>query len=181
MTTMFGGSTLELYAQDENGGKAKIENSETYRQQFLESIAPDKRDISVEFVVDSVAEKTSNGDLVADVNVIQLLAYLDQDSDEYQSYMASRHIVAHEMWHRICMMNDVLEKPMSATHYRTGRDNFEITASLVQLLTFRDDYIHATPEQRLELRKLEDPKIRMYIMAVEHGLINPLSADKKRL
>lgn len=179
MTTMFGGSTLELYAQDENGGKAKIENSETYRQQFLESIAPDKRDISVEFVVDSVAEKTSNGDLVADVNVIQLLAYLDQDSDEYQSYMASRHIVAHEMWHRICMMNDVLEKPMSATHYRTGRDNFEITASLVQLLTFRDDYIHATPEQRLELRKLEDPKIRMYIMAVEHGLINPLSADKK--
>ena len=31
-------------------------------------------------------------------------------------------------------MNDVLEKPMSATHYRTGRDNFEITASLVQLL-----------------------------------------------
>ena len=179
MTTMFGGSTLELYAQDENGGKAKIENSETYRQQFLESIAPDKRDISVEFVVDSVAEKTSNGDLVADVNVIQLLAYLDQDSDEYQSYMASRHIVAHEMWHRICMMNDVLEKPMSATHYRTGRDNFEITASLVQLLTFRDDYIHATPEQRLELRKLEDPKIRMYIMAVEHGLINPLSVDKK--
>ena len=164
MTTMFGGSTLELYAQDENGGKAKIENSETYRQQFLESIAPDKRDISVEFVVDSVAQKTSNG---------------DQDSDEYQSYMASRHIVAHEMWHRICMMNDVLEKPMSATHYRTGRDNFEITASLVQLLTFRDDYIHATPEQRLELRKLEDPKIRMYIMAVEHGLINPLSADKK--
>ena len=126
-----------------------------------------------------MAEKTSNGDLVADVNVIQLLAYLDQDSDEYQSYMASRHIVAHEMWHRICMMNDVLEKPMSATHYRTGRDNFEITASLVQLLTFRDDYIHATPEQRLELRKLEDPKIRMYIMAVEHGLINPLSADKK--
>lgn len=179
MTTMFGGSTLELYAQDENGGKAKIENTETYRQQFLESIAPDKRDISVEFVVDSVAQKTSNGDLVADVNVIQLLAYLDQDSDEYQSYMASRHIVAHEMWHRICMMNDVLEKPMSATHYRTGRDNFEITASLVQLLTFRDDYIHATPEQRLELRKLEDPKIRMYIMAVEHGLINPLSADKK--
>lgn len=179
MTTMFGGSTLELYAQDENGGKAKIENSETYRQQFLESIAPDKRDISVEFVVDSVAQKTSNGDLVADVNVIQLLAYLDQDSDEYQSYMASRHIVAHEMWHRICMMNDVLEKPMSATHYRTGRDNFEITASLVQLLTFRDDYIHATPEQRLELRKLEDPKIRMYIMAVEHGLINPLSVDKK--
>ena len=176
MTTMFGGSTLELYAQDENGGKAKIENTETYRQQFLESIAPDKRDISVEFVVDSVAQKTSNGDLVADVNVIQLLAYLDQDSDEYQSYMASRHIVAHEMWHRICMMNDVLEKPMSATHYRTGRDNFEIT---VQLLTFRDDYIHATPEQRLELRKLEDPKIRMYIMAVEHGLINPLSADKK--
>lgn len=179
MTTMFGGSTLELHAQDENGGKAKIENSETYRQQFLESIAPDKRDISVEFVVDSVAEKTSNGDLVADVNVIQLLAYLDQDSDEYQSYMASRHIVAHEMWHRICMMNDVLEKPMSATHYRTGRDNFEITASIVQLLTFRDDYIHATPEQRLELRKLEDPKIRMYVMAVEHGLINPLSADKK--
>ena len=179
MTTMFGGSTLELYAQDENGGKAKIENTETYRQQFLESIAPDKRDISVEFVVDSVAQKTSNGDLVADVNVIQLLAYLDQDSDEYQSYMASRHIVAHEMWHRICMMKDVLEKPMSATHYRTGRDNFEITASLVQLLTFRDDYIHATPEQRLELRKLEDPKIRMYIMAVEHGLINPLSADKK--
>ena len=179
MTTMFGGSTLELYAQDENGGKAKIENSETYRQQFLKSITPDKRDISVEFVVDSVAQKTSNGDLVADVNVIQLLAYLDQDSDEYQSYMASRHIVAHEMWHRICMMNDVLEKPMSATHYRTGRDNFEITASLVQLLTFRDDYIHATPEQRLELRKLEDPKIRMYIMAVEHGLINPLSADKK--
>ena len=57
MTTMFGGSTLELYAQDENGGKAKIENSETYRQQFLESIAPDKRDISVEFVVDSVAQK----------------------------------------------------------------------------------------------------------------------------
>lgn len=95
--------------------------------------------------------------------------------------MASRHIVAHEMWHRICMMNDVLEKPMSATHYRTGRDNFEITASLVQLLTFRDDYIHATPEQRLELRKLEDPKIRMYIMAVEHGLINPLSVDKKTL
>lgn len=179
MTTMFGGSTLELHAQDENGGKAKIENSETYRQQFLESIAPDKRDISVEFVVDSVAEKTSNGDLVADVNVIQLLAYLDQDSDEYQSYMASRHIVAHEMWHRICMMNDVLEKPISATHYRTGRDNFEITASIVQLLTFRDDYIHATPEQRLELRKLEDPKIRMYVMAVEHGLINPLSADKK--
>lgn len=179
MTTMFGGSTLELHAQDENGGKAKIENSETYRQQFLESIAPDKRDISVEFVVDSVAEKTSNGDLVADVNVIQLLAYLDQDSDEYQSYMASRHIVAHEMWHRICMMNDVLEKPMSATHYRTGRDNFEITASIVQLLTFRNDYIHATPEQRLELRKLEDPKIRMYVMAVEHGLINPLSADKK--
>lgn len=179
MTTMFGGSTLELYAQDENGGKAKIENTETYRQQFLESIAPDKRDISVEFVVDSVAQKTSNGDLVADVNVIQLLAYLDQDSDEYQSYMASRHIVAHEMWHRICMMNDVLEKPMSATHYRTGRDNFEITASLVQLLTFRDDYIHATPEQRLELRKLEDPKIRMYVMAAEHGLINPLSADKK--
>ena len=179
MTTMFGGSTLELYAQDENGGKAKIENSETYRQQFLESIAPDKRDICVEFVVDSVAEKTTNGDLVADVNVIQLLAYLDQDSDEYQSYMASRHIVAHEMWHRICMMNDVLEKPMSATHYRTGRDNFEITASIVQLLTFRDDYIHATPEQRLELRKLEDPKIRMYGMAVEHGLINPLSADKK--
>lgn len=179
MTTMFGGSTLELHAQDENGGKAKIENSETYRQQFLESIAPDKRDISVEFVVDSVAEKTSNGDLVADVNVIQLLAYLDQDSDEYQSYMASRHIVAHEMWHRICMMNDVLEKPMSATHYRTGRDNFEITASIVQLLTFRDDYIHATPKQRLELRKLEDPKIRMYVMAVEHGLINPLSADKK--
>lgn len=179
MTTMFGGSTLELYAQDENGGKAKIENTETYRQQFLESIAPDKRDISVEFVVDSVAEKTSNGDLVADVNVIQLLAYLDQDSDEYQSYMASRHIVAHEMWHRICMMSDVLEKPMSATHYRTGRDNFEITASLVQLLTFRDDYIHATPEQRLELRKLEDPKIRMYVMAVEHDLINPLSADKK--
>lgn len=179
MTTMFGGSTLELHAQDENGGKVKIENSETYRQQFLESIAPDKRDISVEFVVDSVAEKTSNGDLVADVNVIQLLAYLDQDSDEYQSYMASRHIVAHEMWHRICMMNDVLEKPMSATHYRTGRDNFEITASIVQLLTFRDDYIHATPEQRLELRKLEDPKIRMYVMAVEHGLISPLSADKK--
>lgn len=179
MTTMFGGSTLELHAQDENGGKAKIENSETYQQQFLESIAPDKRDISVEFVVDSVAEKTSNGDLVADVNVIQLLAYLDQDSDEYQSYMASRHIVAHEMWHRICMMNDVLEKPMSATHYRTGRDNFEITASIVQLLTFRDDYIHATPKQRLELRKLEDPKIRMYVMAVEHGLINPLSADKK--
>lgn len=57
MTTMFGGSTLELYAQDENGGKAKIENTETYRQQFLESIAPDKRDISVEFVVDSVAQK----------------------------------------------------------------------------------------------------------------------------
>lgn len=40
MTTMFGGSTLELYAQDENGGKAKIENTETYRQQFWKALPP---------------------------------------------------------------------------------------------------------------------------------------------
>ncbi len=179
VTTMFGGSSLKLYAQNTDGNKAKTELSGDYKKQFMESIAPNHKDVNVEFVVDSVKNLTSNADLIADMNVIQMLAYLDQDSDEYQSYMASRHIVAHELWHRIAMMNEVLEQPMSATQYRTGRDNFEITANFVQLLTFREDYKQATPEERKALRKLKDPKIRMYIQAVEQKIINPLSDDKK--
>lgn len=179
VTTMFGGSVAELYAQDDNGQKINIESNEAYKKQFLQSVSPELDKLKVDFVVDSVETKISNGELLPDVNIIQLLAYLDQDSDEYQSYMASRHIVAHEMWHRICMMNDVLEKPMSATQYRTGRDNFEISASIVQLLTFREDYIKATPEQRQKLRQLDDPKIKMYVMAVENDIIRPLSKDKK--
>ncbi len=176
---MFGGSVSEMYAQDDNGQKINIESNDAYKKQFLHSVSPDLDKIKVDFVVDSVETKISNGELLPDVNIIQLLAYLDQDSDEYQSYMASRHIVAHEMWHRICMMNDVLEKPMSATQYRTGRDNFEISASIVQLLTFRDDYIQASPEQRLQLHKLDDPKIKMYLLAVDNDIIRPLSNDKK--
>lgn len=179
VTTLFGGSVSELYAQDDNGQKINIESNEAYKKQFMQSVSPDLDKLKVDFVVDSVETKLSNGEFLPDVNIIQLLAYLDQDSDEYQSYMASRHIVAHEMWHRICMMNEVLEKPMSATQYRTGRDNFEISASIVQLLTFRDDYINASPEQRQQLRRLDDPKIKMYIMAVENDIIRPLSNDKK--
>ena len=129
VTTMFGGSVSELYAQDDNGQKINVESNEAYKKQFLQSVSPELDKLKVDFVVDSVETKLSNGELLPDVNIIQLLAYLDQDSEEYQSYMASRHIVAHEMWHRICMMNEVLEKPMSATQYRTGRDNFEISAS----------------------------------------------------
>ena len=179
ITTMFGGSSAQLLAQTADGKAVPVESKEAYQKNFLMSIAPDKPTINVDFMVDSVDVRPSNGDLLTDVNVIQLLAYLDQDSDEYQSYMASRHIVAHELWHRICMMNDVLEKPMSASQYRNGRDNFEITASLVQLLTFRDDYIHASPEQRSQLHDMEDPKIRMYLLAVDSGIVNPLSQDKK--
>ena len=179
VTTLFGGSVTELYAQDDSGHKVTVENNEAYKKQFMQSVAPDLKNLKVDFVVDSVETKLSNGELLPDVNIIQLLAYLDQDSDEYQSYMASRHIVAHEMWHRICMMNEVLEKPMSASHYRTGRDNFEISASIVQLLTFRDDFINASPAQRQQLRKLDDPKIKMYVMAVENDIIRPLSKDKK--
>ena len=179
VTTMFGGSVSELYAQDDNGKKINVESNEAYKKQFLQSVSPELDKLKVDFVVDSVETKLSNGELLPDVNIIQLLAYLDQDSEEYQSYMASRHIVAHEMWHRICMMNEVLEKPMSATQYRTGRDNFEISASIVQLLTFREDYINATPEQRQKLRQLDDPKIKMYVMAVENDIIRPLSKDKK--
>ncbi len=179
ITTMFGGSSAQLLAQTADGKAVPVESKEAYQKNFLMSIAPDKPTVNVDFMVDSVDVRPSNGDLLTDVNVIQLLAYLDQDSDEYQSYMASRHIVAHELWHRICMMNDVLEKPMSASQYRNGRDNFEITASLVQLLTFRDDYIHASPEQRSQLHDMEDPKIRMYLLAVDSGIVNPLSQDKK--
>ena len=179
VTTLFGGSVSELYAQDDSGQKVRVESNEAYKKQFMQSVNPQLDKIQVDFVVDSVETKISNGELLPDVNIIQLLAYLDQDSDEYQTYMASRHIVAHEMWHRICMMNEVLEKPMSATQYRTGRDNFEISASIVQLLTFRDDYIHATPEQRLQLHKLDDPKIKMYLLAVDNDIIRPLSNDKK--
>ncbi len=179
VTTLFGGSVSELYAQDDSGQKVRVESNEAYKKQFMQSVNPQLDKIQVDFVVDSVETKISNGELLPDVNIIQLLAYLDQDSDEYQTYMASRHIVAHEMWHRICMMNEVLEKPMSATQYRTGRDNFEISASIVQLLTFRDDYIHATPEQRQQLHKLDDPKIKMYLLAVDNDIIRPLSNDKK--
>lgn len=179
VTTMFGGSSLELRAQTENDGSVPIETDGDYRQHFMESISPSSHTLKVDFVVDSVEQKTSCGDLLADVNIIQLLAYLDENSDEYQSYMASRHIVAHEMWHRVCIMSDVLEKPVSASQYRNGRDNFEITASIVQLLTFREDYLKASPEQRTQLRKLDDPKIRMYVMAAEQGIIKPFSNDKK--
>ena len=176
---MFGGSTAQLFAQTDKGEPVAVESNEAYKRQFLQSVAPDKKNIRVDFMVDSVDVRTSNGTLLPDVNVIQLLAYLDTDSDEYQSYMASRHIVAHEMWHRICMMNDVLEKPMAASQYRNGRDNFEISASIVQLLTFRDDYIRATPEERVLLHEMEDPKIRMYLMAVDNGIVRPFSDDKK--
>ena len=176
---MFGGSTAQLFAQTDKGEPVAVESNEAYKRQFLQSVAPDRENIRVDFMVDSVDVRTSNGTLLPDVNVIQLLAYLDTDSDEYQSYMASRHIVAHEMWHRICMMNDVLEKPMAASQYRNGRDNFEISASIVQLLTFRDDYIRATPEERVLLHEMEDPKIRMYLMAVDNGIVRPFSDDKK--
>ena len=179
VTTMFGGSTAQLFAQTDKGEPVAVESNEAYKRQFLQSVAPDRENIRVDFMVDSVDVRTSNGTLLPDVNVIQLLAYLDTDSDEYQSYMASRHIVAHEMWHRICMMNDVLEKPMAASQYRNGRDNFEISASIVQLLTFRDDYIRATPEERVLLHEMEDPKIRMYLMAVDNGIVRPFSDDKK--
>ena len=179
VTTMFGGSTAQLFAQTDKGEPVAVESNEAYKRQFLQSVAPDRENIRVDFMVDSVDVRTSNGTLLPDVNVIQLLAYLDTDSDEYQSYMANRHIVAHEMWHRICMMNDVLEKPMAASQYRNGRDNFEISASIVQLLTFRDDYIRATPEERVLLHEMEDPKIRMYLMAVDNGIVRPFSDDKK--
>ena len=68
---------------------------------------------------------------------------------------------------------------MAASQYRNGRDNFEISASIVQLLTFRDDYIRATPEERVLLHEMEDPKIRMYLMAVDNGIVRPFSDDKK--
>lgn len=179
VTTLFGGSKIQLLAQNADNSAVPLSQVENYKQKFQQSVNPKLNEISVDFVVDSVATKSNNGEFHPDVNIIQLLAYLDQNSDEYQSYMASRHIVAHEMWHRICMMNDVLEQPMSATQYRIGRDNFEITGSIVQLLTFREDYIHATPQQRHILRSLDDPKIKMYVLAVEQGVINPLSNDKK--
>lgn len=66
-------------------------------------------------MADSVAHATSNRDLLTDINVIELLAVLGSDSDEYQACQASKHIVAHEMWHRICLMKGVLEQPMSAS------------------------------------------------------------------
>lgn len=175
--TLFGGSSLNLYAQDENG--KTTENAASYKKQFRQSIAPINETVTVEFMVDSVKTKVLNGDLVPDLNVIEMLAYLDPDSDEYQSYMAAKHIVAHELWHRICLMNEVLEQPLSASQYRNGRDNFEITASIVQLLTFREDYIKADEKERAVLRELNDPKIKMYLMAVEQKIINPFSQNKK--
>lgn len=179
VTTLFGGSKIQLLAQNADSSAVPLSQIDNYKHVFQQSVSPKLNEISVDFIVDSVATKSNNGEFHSDVNIIQLLAYLDQNSDEYQSYMASRHIVAHEMWHRICIMNDVLEQPMSATQYRIGRDNFEITGSIVQLLTFRDDYIHATPQQRQIIRTLDDPKIKMYILAVEQGVIDPLSNDKK--
>ena len=179
VSTLFGGSSLSLYAQNDKGEPQKIETVSDYKQLFLESIGKDKDKIGIDFMVDSVANMTSNGDLIADVNVIELLAYLEPDSDEYQSYMAAKHIVAHEMWHRICLMKGVLEKPMSATQFRTGCDNFEITASMLPVLTFRDDYIHATPKEREALMQSNDPKIEMYVQAIQHDIVKPLSKDKK--
>lgn len=178
-TTFLSSGTLSLYAQNEAGQAVKIEESETYKKKFLETVSPENHEINIEFMVDSVPERTSNGEFFSDINVIGLLAYLDQDSDEYQSYMASKHIVAHELWHRIAMLNAVLEKPLSATEYRTVQDNFEISASIAQLLSFREDYINEPEEKRQILRELEDPKIRMYVMAAENGIINPFSNDKK--
>ena len=179
VSTLFGGSSVSLYAQNDKGEPHKIETVSDYKQQFLESINPNKDKIGIDFMVDSVANMTSNGDLIADVNVIELLAYLEPDSDEYQSYLAAKHIVAHEMWHRICLMKGVLEKPMSATQFRTAQDNFEITASMLPVLTFRDDYIHATPKEREALMKSTDPKIEMYVQAIQHDIVKPLSKDKK--
>lgn len=178
-STLFGGSSLSLYAQTNKGETHKIETVSSYKQQFLESIGADKAKLNIDFMVDSVANMVSHGDLVADVNVIELLAYLEPDSDEYQSYLANKHVVAHEMWHRICLMKGVLEQPMSATHFRTGQDNFEITASFLSVLTFRDDYIHATLKEREALVKSQDPKIQMYVQAIQHDIVRPLSQDKK--
>lgn len=178
-STLFGGSSLSLYAQTNNATSQKIETVSNYKKQFLESIDAHHDKISVDFMVDSVADKVSHGDLITDVNVIELLAYLEPDNEDYQSYLANKHVVAHEMWHRICLMKGVLEQPMSATQFRTGLDNFEMTASLLPVLTFRDDYIHATPKERKELMKSPDPKIEMYVQAIKHDIVRPLSLDKK--
>ena len=78
VTTLFGGSVSELYAQDDNGQKINIESNEAYKKQFMQSVSPDLDKLKVDFVVDSVETKISNGELLPDVNIIQLLAYLDQ-------------------------------------------------------------------------------------------------------
>lgn len=180
-TTLFGAAKVQMFAQNSAGNLNKIESKALYKKQFMQSVSPEKPTISVEFMIDSVKNVPSNGNLLPDVNVIQLFAGLDND-EEYEEYLDTvRHklAAAHEMWHRTVLMNGVLEKPMSAMHFRTGQDNFEITASLVALLTFRDIYLTASPEQRRQLHRLTDPKVKMYLLAVDNDIIRPVSNDKK--
>ncbi len=178
-STFFGGSSFEMFAQTPQGHVVQMNDKKQYKQHFFSNVTPEQETLKVTFMVDSIENITANGDLLTDINVIELLAYLDPDGEEYQNYLANRHVVAHEMWHRICMMKGVMENPVSATQLRTELDNFEITASIVSVLTFRDDYIKATPQEREVLEKINDPKIRMYVQAIRHGVINPLSDDKK--
>ena len=179
-STIFSGGVSSLYAQENNTGTYhKVERISDYKTDFLQSISADKEKLYVDFMVDSVAHATSNGDLLTDINVIELLAVLGSDTDEYQASQASKHIVAHEMWHRICLMKGVLEQPMSASQFRAGLDNFEVTANILTVLSFRDDYIHANKEEREIMLKSSDPKIVMYAQAVKHNLVHPLSDDKK--
>ena len=171
---------MRLYAQDSAGKPQKIESKIFYKKRFMQSIAPQKPTISVDFMVDSIRNMTSNGNLLPDINVIQLYADLDdEEEDEYLDGVHNKLVAAHEMWHRICLMNGTLEQPMSATHFRTGQDNFEITACIAALLTFRDIYLTATPEQQQKLHQISDPKIQMYLLAVDHDIVKPFSKDKK--
>lgn len=179
-TTLFGAAKVQMFAQNTAGNLNKIESKALYKKQFMQSVSPERPTISVEFMIDSVKNITSNGNLLPDINVIQLFAELDDEEDEeYLDAVRHKLAAAHEMWHRTALMNGVLEKPMSATHFRTGQDNFEISASLVALLTFRDIYLNASPEQRQQLHRLTDPKVKMYLLAVDNDIIRPVSNDKK--
>lgn len=178
-TTFLGAGKVHLYAQDSAGKPQKIESKIFYKKRFMQSVAPQKPTISVDFMVDSIRNITSNGNLLPDVNVIQLYADLDDDEeDEYLDSIHNKLVAAHEMWHRICLMNGALEKPMSASQFRNGQDNFEITACIVALLTFRDVYLTATPAQKEKLHQITDPKVQMYLLAADNGIIKPFSKNK---
>lgn len=178
-SAFLGSGAAKLYAQEVHKTDSLHHICQNYKEVFLAASDASHPQVEVEFVVDSIQDKLKNGDLLPDINVIEILADINATDNDSLNRFYQRYVAAHEFWHRLAIAKGVLQQPTSATLYRTGRDNFEISAGIVQLLTFRQDYLAASEDERKQMAKLNDAKIRMYLQAVKFGVINPFSDSQQ--